>query len=63
MVIPNSYNAATTHVNSLFLFEFAAQNGSFSEDRSSIKISLKEVYLATDNLSASNFIGQGIAGK
>ncbi|QCD82271.1 chitin elicitor receptor kinase 1 [Vigna unguiculata] len=32
-------------------------------DSPSLKITLKDVYVATDNLSASNFIGQGIAGK
>ncbi|XP_051145941.1 proline-rich receptor-like protein kinase PERK3 [Andrographis paniculata] len=36
----------------------------FSQNSGAINvISLKEVYLATDNLSASNFIGQGVAGK
>lgn len=34
-----------------------------SEDSSSIKISIKEVYLATNNLNPAKFIGQGIAGK
>lgn len=32
-------------------------------DSTSPKITLKDVYVATNNLSASNFIGQGIAGK
>ncbi|KAL3501202.1 hypothetical protein ACH5RR_035651 [Cinchona calisaya] len=32
-------------------------------ESSSIKISIKEVYYATNNLSATNLIGQGIAGK
>nr|KYP54891.1 Receptor-like protein kinase ANXUR1 [Cajanus cajan] len=32
-------------------------------DPTSLKITLREVYVATNNLSASNFIGQGIAGK
>ncbi|KAK7386886.1 hypothetical protein VNO78_27236 [Psophocarpus tetragonolobus] len=32
-------------------------------DWTSLKITLKDVYVATNNLSASNFIGQGIAGK
>nr|GMD13367.1 probable receptor-like protein kinase At5g59700 [Ipomoea batatas] len=36
---------------------------SFSEEPSSLNISLKEIYSATNNLSASHFIGQGIAGK
>lgn len=36
---------------------------SFSEESSSLSISLKEIYSATNNLSASNFIGQGIAGE
>ncbi|EYU31276.1 hypothetical protein MIMGU_mgv1a018318mg, partial [Erythranthe guttata] len=40
-----------------------AQDASFSVESSSVKISLREVHLATDNLSASNFIGQGVAGK
>ncbi|KAJ7943627.1 Receptor-like protein kinase [Quillaja saponaria] len=34
-----------------------------SEDLNSFKISANEVYMATNNLDASNFIGQGIAGK
>ncbi|CAJ1940093.1 unnamed protein product [Sphenostylis stenocarpa] len=32
-------------------------------DSPSLKITLKDVYVATNNLNASNFIGQGIAGK
>ncbi|KAL7133058.1 hypothetical protein ABFS83_12G116100 [Erythranthe nasuta] len=40
-----------------------ARDASFSVESSSVKISLREVHLATDNLSASNFIGQGVAGK
>nr|GMD19542.1 probable receptor-like protein kinase At5g18500 [Ipomoea batatas] len=36
---------------------------SFSEEPSSLNISLKEIYSATNNLSASHFIGQGIADK
>ncbi|XP_012844782.1 PREDICTED: probable receptor-like protein kinase At3g55450 [Erythranthe guttata] len=43
--------------------EGGAQDASFSVESSSVKISLREVHLATDNLSASNFIGQGVAGK
>ncbi|KAA8533137.1 hypothetical protein F0562_033330 [Nyssa sinensis] len=38
-------------------------NDSLFEESSCHKISNKEVYSATNNLSASNFIGQGIAGK
>ncbi|XP_056164372.1 probable LRR receptor-like serine/threonine-protein kinase At2g28960 [Syzygium oleosum] len=34
-----------------------------SEDSSGLKISIKEVYLATNNLNPTKFIGQGIAGK
>ncbi|KAI4382597.1 hypothetical protein MLD38_008542 [Melastoma candidum] len=34
-----------------------------SEDLSDMKISIKEVYAATDNLSPVNFIGQGVAGR
>lgn len=34
-----------------------------SQESRRAKISIKEVHLATDNLSASNFIGQGVAGK
>ncbi|KAG8366147.1 hypothetical protein BUALT_Bualt17G0045700 [Buddleja alternifolia] len=40
-----------------------AHDDSFFEESTSDKISLREVYLATDNLNASNFIGQGVAGK
>ncbi|XP_039068818.1 probable receptor-like protein kinase At2g39360 [Hibiscus syriacus] len=36
---------------------------SFSKHSSSQKISIKEVYSATNYFNASNFIGQGIAGK
>ncbi|XP_038999694.1 probable receptor-like protein kinase At2g39360 [Hibiscus syriacus] len=38
-------------------------NESFSKHSSSQKISIKEVYSATNHFDASNFIGQGIAGK
>lgn len=34
-----------------------------SEDSSSMKISIKEVNSATNDLSPSNFIGQGVAGR
>ncbi|CAK9182476.1 unnamed protein product [Ilex paraguariensis] len=40
-----------------------ASNDSPSEDSSCHSMSIKEVYSATNNLSALNFIGQGIAGK
>ncbi|XP_024024015.1 probable receptor-like serine/threonine-protein kinase At4g34500 [Morus notabilis] len=33
------------------------------EETSCLRISIKEVYLATNNLDLSNFIGQGVAGK
>lgn len=36
---------------------------SYSEESSYRRLSLKEIYSATDSLSMSNFIGQGIAGK
>ncbi|KAK2636444.1 hypothetical protein Ddye_031236 [Dipteronia dyeriana] len=36
---------------------------SLSDESSYLKITIKEVYLATNNLSTSNFIGQGVAGK
>ncbi|XP_057774610.1 putative L-type lectin-domain containing receptor kinase V.2 [Salvia miltiorrhiza] len=36
---------------------------SCSEQSSSIKISIREIHQATDNLSATNLIGQGVAGK
>ncbi|XP_050207812.1 probable receptor-like protein kinase At5g18500 [Mercurialis annua] len=36
---------------------------SYSEDSNDLKISAKEIYLATDNLNEVNLIGQGIAGK
>lgn len=45
------------------LFYLTASNGSASEDSSCHKISVKEVYSATNNLNESNFIGQGIAGE
>ncbi|PQM40952.1 putative LRR receptor-like serine/threonine-protein kinase [Prunus yedoensis var. nudiflora] len=40
-----------------------ASNDSHSEEPGSLKISIKEIYAATNNLSAVNFIGQGGAGK
>ncbi|KAH9709004.1 protein kinase domain-containing protein [Citrus sinensis] len=36
---------------------------SLSKESSCLKIAIKEVYSATNNLSASNYIGQGVAGK
>ncbi|KAK4842598.1 hypothetical protein QYF36_024480 [Acer negundo] len=36
---------------------------SLPDESGNPKITIKEVYLATNNLSASNFIGQGVAGK
>ncbi|KAL0334192.1 UNVERIFIED_CONTAM: putative receptor-like protein kinase [Sesamum angustifolium] len=38
--------------------DLIARDGSFSKEPSSVEISLREVLLATNNLSASNFIGQ-----
>ncbi|PHU02081.1 hypothetical protein BC332_27332 [Capsicum chinense] len=35
----------------------------YSEESTYRTLSLKEIYSATDNLSMSNFIGQGLAGK
>ncbi|PIN13023.1 Serine/threonine protein kinase [Handroanthus impetiginosus] len=43
--------------------EMDAPPNALSQEHRSIKISLKEVHLATNNLSSSNFIGQGVAGK
>ncbi|KAF7829368.1 putative LRR receptor-like serine/threonine-protein kinase [Senna tora] len=34
-----------------------------TEDSTSLKITIKEVYMATNNFSPSNFIGEGVAGK
>ena len=48
---------------SISLSYLAPSNYSESEDSTSLKITLKDVYVATNNLSAANFIGQGIAGK
>lgn len=45
------------------LFSSTESNDSYSEESSCHKIAIKQVYSATDNLSASNFIGQGIAGE
>ncbi|KAL8534127.1 hypothetical protein ACS0TY_010219 [Phlomoides rotata] len=39
------------------------ENSLDSEESGGAKISIRQVHLATDNLSPSNFIGQGIAGK
>ncbi|KAI3467511.1 hypothetical protein Pfo_024174 [Paulownia fortunei] len=41
----------------------SSRDDSFPEESSSVKISLRKVHLATNNLSESNFIGQGVAGK
>ncbi|KAJ9554414.1 hypothetical protein OSB04_018459 [Centaurea solstitialis] len=40
----------------------SVMNSPFSTE-SSRKITIKDVYIATDNLKSSNFIGEGIAGK
>ncbi|KAH9709006.1 protein kinase domain-containing protein [Citrus sinensis] len=40
-----------------------ASDESLSKESSCLKIAIKEVYSATNNLSASNYIGQGVAGK
>ncbi|KAG7979601.1 hypothetical protein I3843_05G138700 [Carya illinoinensis] len=40
-----------------------ASNDSLSEEFACLKLPVKEIYSATNNLCASNFIGQGIAGK
>lgn len=45
------------------LFYMTAKEDSVSEDSSYSKISIKDVYSATNNLNALNFIGQGIAGE
>ncbi|KAF2286630.1 hypothetical protein GH714_023023 [Hevea brasiliensis] len=42
------------------------KNGSYdscSEPSNNLKISPKEIYLATNNLNEANFVGQGVAGK
>ncbi|XP_052173874.1 probable LRR receptor-like serine/threonine-protein kinase At1g67720 [Diospyros lotus] len=46
-----------------FLREKATSNYLASKDSNSQQMTIKEVYSATNNLSVSNFIGQGIAGK
>lgn len=54
----------TIHCDRVFFDLTARDDGSFSgESRSGVKISLRQVQLATNNLSATNFIGQGVAGK
>lgn len=45
------------------LFYCTVPNDSESEETSCLKIPMKEVYSATDNFNASNFIGQGVAGE
>ncbi|KAJ0094357.1 hypothetical protein Patl1_16171 [Pistacia atlantica] len=40
-----------------------ASDESLTEETGCLKIPVKEIYSATNNLSASNFIGQGVAGK
>ncbi|CAN6676103.1 unnamed protein product [Malus baccata var. baccata] len=44
-------------------FYWTASDDLLSEESGSLKISSKEIYSATDNLSADNFIDQGRAGK
>ncbi|XP_070671293.1 wall-associated receptor kinase-like 6 [Malus domestica] len=55
-----------THCN-MDLMRFSARKDAsddlLSEESGSLKISSKEIYSATDNLSADNFIDQGRAGK
>lgn len=46
-----------------FLLYLTASTDTLSEESTCHKLSAKEVYSATDNLSASNFIGQSIAGE
>lgn len=45
------------------LFYLTASDDSESKEFRCLNISIKEIYSATNNLSASNFIGQGIAGE
>ncbi|XP_042979991.1 uncharacterized protein LOC122310181 [Carya illinoinensis] len=40
-----------------------SSNDSLSEEFACLKLPVKEIYSATNNLYASNFIGQGIAGE
>ncbi|KAJ0038733.1 hypothetical protein Pint_23008 [Pistacia integerrima] len=40
-----------------------ASDESLTEETGCLKIPVKEIYSATNSLSASNFIGQGVAGK
>lgn len=46
-----------------FLLYLTASTDTLSEESTCHNLSAKEVYSATDNLSASNFIGQSIAGE
>ncbi|XP_041011291.1 probable receptor-like protein kinase At5g59700 [Juglans microcarpa x Juglans regia] len=50
-----SPSSMTTHLKS--------SNDSLSEESACLKLPVREIYSATNNLCASNFIGQGIAGK
>lgn len=45
------------------LIYLAASNDSLSEESACLKLPVKKIYSATNNLCASNFIGQGIAGE
>lgn len=45
------------------MFYLTASDESPSEESSCLKIPIKEVYSATNSLSPSNFIGQGVAGE
>lgn len=47
----------------MLLFIWTAPNDSLTQESRCLKISTRQVYAATDNLNAANFIGQGEAGK
>lgn len=52
----------STIKTNIAVFNSTASVASVSEESSSSEISLREVYLSTNNLSELNSIGQGIAG-
>ncbi|KAF3678289.1 putative U-box domain-containing protein 19-like [Capsicum annuum] len=62
---PSTPTIIVPNVFSLFQFCFmlAVSDESYSDESTYRRLSLKEIYSATDNLSMSNFIGQALADK
>ncbi|KAL7171458.1 hypothetical protein ACSBR2_036166 [Camellia fascicularis] len=63
IVIVASWILFRKSIKPRFFKQKSASSYLLADESSSQKIPIKEVYAATNNLSESNFIGQGIAGK